>query len=134
MDRRDKKTGWVWVVWIALLFVIGLAISDAVLAPTPAPHQPSFIDTILARRAAVAAIRIAIVFAAGFLVLLVIALARQRRWLTRVGPVEVSEEVVDLRKEIQRFEKKLKAADEAIEALESTAAYSQQLVDKGRDL
>jgi outer membrane murein-binding lipoprotein Lpp len=134
IDRRDKKTARVWVVGIALLFIIGLAISDAVLALTPAPRQPSFIDTILASKAAVAAIRIAIVFAAGFLVLSVIALAGQRRWLTRVGPVEVSNEVVDLREQIQRLEKKLEAADEAIEALDSTVAYTQQLVDRGRGI
>jgi hypothetical protein len=71
--------------WIVLTLVISLAIVDAALAPTPAPQHPDFIDALFASRAVVAAIRIAIVFAAGFLVLSVIALVAQRRWLTQVN-------------------------------------------------
>jgi hypothetical protein len=119
--------------WIALIFVLALSTSDAVLAPAPTPAQPDFIDTVLASRAAVAAIRISIVFAALFVALSVVALIAQRRWLTRLGPVEVSEELSGLDAENQRLKGKLAAAELTVEHLESHVAYSQQLVDKGDD-
>jgi hypothetical protein len=116
--------------WIVLTLVISLAIVDATLAPTPAPQRPDFVDALFASRAVVAAIRIAIVFAAGFLVLSVIALVAQRRWLTRVGPVEVSGRVSDLRVENQRLEEEVGLAHQAVEDLERKVAYSQQVIDR----
>ncbi|HEX6153508.1 MAG TPA: hypothetical protein VFZ19_08310 [Solirubrobacterales bacterium] len=117
-------------IFTALILVISLAIADAVLAPAPAPEQPDFIDAVFASRAVVAAIRIAIVFAALFVALSVTALIAQRRWLTRLGPVEVSEEVSNFRAEIQRLEEDLGVAHEVIEALEGQDAHTQQLVDR----
>jgi hypothetical protein len=128
----DKK-GKSWyhgVAWLGLVLVVSLAIADSALAPTLAPSQPDFVDTVLASRAAVASIRIAIVFVALFVALSVTALIAQRRWLTRLGPVEVSEEVSNFRTEIQRLEEDLGVAHEVIEALEGQDAYTQQLVDR----
>ena len=121
----------VLVTWITLILVLAVAISDAVLAPAPGPEQPGFIDTVLASRAVVAAIRISIVFAALFVALSVVALIVQRRWLARVGPVEVSEELPVLIAENNSLKRKLAAERQIIENLESRVAYSQQLVDKG---
>jgi hypothetical protein len=130
LPNRARASWRSHIAWIALTLVISLAIADAALAPTPAPRQPDFIDTLFASRAVVAAIRISIVFATLFVALSVIALITQRRWLTRVGPVEVSGEVSGWRAEIQRLEQKLATADQIIENLENQAAYSQQLVDR----
>jgi hypothetical protein len=106
-----------------------LAVGDAVLAPAPTPSQPDFIDTVFASRAVVAAIRIAIVFAALFLVLSVAALIVRRQWLTRVGPVEVEKvEVLDAKSE--DFGERLRRADQAIKALEEKVAYARQLIDR----
>ena len=105
--------------------------ADAVLSPAPAPTHPDFIDTVLASRAVVAAIRIALIFAALFVALSVMALIVQRRWLTRVGPVEVSEELPVLLAENKSLKKKLAAEEQVIDNLKSQVAYSQQLVDKG---
>ena len=74
---------------IAGIYILG----DAVLAPAPAPEHPGYVDAVLASRVVMAAIRLAIVFAGGFVVLSVIGLVDQRRWLTKVGPVQVSEDV-----------------------------------------
>jgi hypothetical protein len=104
-------------IYIALIHVVALAVVDAVLAPAPAPKQPDFIDAIFASRAVIAAIRIAVVFAALFLVLSVTALIAQRRWLTRVGPVEVSGEVSNLDAEILDLEQQVEEANRVIEAL-----------------
>lgn len=79
------------VLAAAGIYVLG----DAVLTPTPVPEHPGFVDAVLASRAVMAAIRLAIVFAGAFLVLSVIALVAQRRWLVRVGPVQVSETNAD---------------------------------------
>jgi hypothetical protein len=118
-----------WVGWLASLLVVAPAVGDAVLAPAPAPRQPDFIDTVLASRAVVVSIRIAIIFAALFLVLSVSALISRRQWLSRVGPVEV-EEVGDLQAENGGLEEWLADANDAIEVLEKTVAYTQQLIDQ----
>jgi hypothetical protein len=84
-----------WEARLALLIVAlagSYAIGDAVVAPAPAPAEPGFIDTVLGSRAVVAAIRIAIVFTAAS----VVALMKRGRWLSRIGPVHVSDEVVEL--------------------------------------
>lgn len=107
-----------------------MAMADAVLSPAPAPAQLDFIDTVLASRAVVVAIRIALVFAALFVVLSVIALIAQRRWLRRLGPVEVSKEISNLDAENQRLENELKASNQVIEDLKGEVADSHQVVDK----
>ena len=104
--------------FIALTLIISLAMADAVLAPAPAPPQPDFIDTVLASKAVVAAIRIALVFAAAFVVFSVTAMAAQRRWLVRVGPLEVSGEVSDLDGENHLLEKEIEEAKRVIGDLE----------------
>ena len=116
--------------WIALILVVSLAIADAVLSPAPMSKQSNFIDTFLASKAVVAAIRIAIIFAALFVVLSVLALIVRRQWLTRVGPVEVSDRVFGLSAENQRLEERLADANQTIENLERSAASSQRLIDR----
>jgi hypothetical protein len=105
-------------IFIVLTLVLVLAVGDAVFAPTPTSREPDFIDTILASKAVVAAIRIALVFAAAFVVLSVAAMAAQRRWLVRVGPVEVSGEVSDLDAGSHFLEKEIEEANRVIEDLE----------------
>ncbi|HVD37627.1 MAG TPA: hypothetical protein VNC15_02210 [Solirubrobacterales bacterium] len=114
-----------------LLFAVAAA--DAVLAPTPASKEPGFIDAILASRAVIASVRIAIVFAAAFVVLSVVALISRRQWLTRVGPVEISGKVSDLAAEKRRLEKDLHVAEETISKLEAAAADTQQVIDRRED-
>jgi hypothetical protein len=53
---------------LALLMAVAVAYAaaDAITASRPAPADPSFFDTIIASDAVVAAIRIAVVAAAGY--------------------------------------------------------------------
>lgn len=84
---------------ILLLAAAGIyAMGDAVLAPAPTPEHPGFVDAVLASRSALAAIRLSVIFAGAFVVVSVVALISQRRWLTRVGPVQVSETKTDDRR------------------------------------
>lgn len=72
------------------------AIVDAVVSDTLPPESPGFIDSVLNSDAVVAAIRLALIFAAVYVVASVVALISRRQWLARVGPVHVSEQVSDL--------------------------------------
>jgi ABC-type multidrug transport system fused ATPase/permease subunit len=116
---------------LLILFVAAVyAIGDAVFAPTPAPEQPGFIDTVLGSRAVVAAIRLAIIFAGIFIVVSVVALIARRQWLTRVGPVQVSEQVSDIDAENQRLKESLENARETIDNLKQDLAESNSLLDQ----
>jgi hypothetical protein len=111
---------------ILLLAAAGIyAIGDAVLAPTPAPEHPGFVDAVLASRAVIAAIRLAIIFAAAFVVGSVVALAGQERWLTRVGPVEAS----DLDAVNQRRGERLEQTLETIDKLRQQLAADDELLN-----
>jgi hypothetical protein len=111
---------------ILLLAAAGVyAIGDAVLAPTPAPEHPGFVDAVLASRAVTASLRLGIIFAGAYVVGSVVALAGQERWLTRVGPVEVSDldavnqrrggEIAEARETIAKLRQQLAADGEAAE-------------------
>ena len=110
---------------ILLLAAAGIyAMGDAVLAPTPTPEHPGFVDAVLASRSVLAAIRLSVIFAGAFVVVSVVALISQRRWLTRVGPVQVSEtktddqrireEVVDISDAWDRLRQQLSGVDETL--------------------
>jgi hypothetical protein len=121
---------------IALIVLGCLAAGDAVLAPAPQPSEPGFVDTILASRAALAAIRITLVFAGAFVVVSVVALIANRQWLIRIGPVEVSERLSDVDLEDRRLEESLDAADKTIQDLKgkvdrASSALDQELAEKG---
>jgi len=66
---------------ILLLAAAGIyAIGDAVLAPTPTPENPGFVDAVLASRPVIVTIRLAIIFAGVFVVASVVASIAQGRW------------------------------------------------------
>lgn len=105
------------------------ALGDAVLSDTPVSKTPSFVDTVLASRAVVAAIRLAIIFAAAFIVISVVALVVRRQWLTRIGPVQVSEQVSDLVAENAALRNMLESAGETIEDLQDELTATTSLLD-----
>jgi hypothetical protein len=114
--------------WIVVSLVFTIAVADAVLAPVPASKEPGFIDAVLASRAVIAALRIAIVASALFVVLSVVALTRRGQWLTRLGPVEVEE--LTVRAENDGLERRLEDTDQAVARLEASVAYTQQLINR----
>jgi hypothetical protein len=116
--------------WVVLLLTASLGIADATLAPTPTPTRPDFVDTILASRAVVVAIRVAVVFAAIFVALSVVALIARRQWLTRVGPVEVSDRMSELAAEKRRLGERMDIADRAIEGLQESVAHTHRLINQ----
>lgn len=105
-------------------------VGDAIFAPTPTTQKPGFIDTLLGSHAVVAAIRLAIIFAAVFVAASVVALIARRQWLIRIGPVEVSERVSDFDAENQRLEESIENAEQTIDSLRYELAISNALLDR----
>lgn len=132
LERIVHAVG-VFLVGLALilLFVGGLyAMGDAVLSDTPVSKSPGFVDTVLASRAVVAAIRIAIIFAAAYIVISAVWLIANRRFLVKVGPVQVSEQVSDIDAENQRLKESLENARETIDNLKQDLADTNYLLDQ----
>ena len=96
-ERRSLKesAGALLVAPVLLILAVAAvyAVGDAVFSAAPTPRNPGSVDSILTSGAVVAAIRIAIIAAAGYVVVSIVALVNRRQWLARVGPVEVSEQV-----------------------------------------
>lgn len=131
-ESWGERLGALLVLPTLLVLCLGgiYAIGDAVLAPTPVAESPGFIDTVLASRAVVAAIRLALIFAGAYVVISVVALIVRRQWLTRVGPVEVSEQVSDIDAENKRLLESLENARETIDNLKQDLAASNRLLDQ----
>jgi hypothetical protein len=89
---------------LALCLAAIYATGDAILAPAPISTSPGFLETILASRAVVSAVRIAVIAAAAFVVVSIVALISRRQWPTRIGPVHLSEDVSSLKAENQRLQ------------------------------
>lgn len=115
---------------VLLILVAGgvYAVADAVLSDTPVPEEPVFMDTVLASRAVVAAIRIAIIAAAVFVVLSVAQLVRRGRYLTRIGPIEASEDVSNLVWENTQLRAALEDAGSELANLEEELADTNDLL------
>jgi hypothetical protein len=115
---------------IPLIAAATAAAVDAVLTAPPSSTDPGFIDVILASRGVIASIRVAIVFAAAYVVASTVWLVHERRFLVRLGPVEVSEEAPTLdadnkllRERVQRYEKTM--AELQFELADKRVAVSQ---------
>lgn len=129
-ERRTEKASGLLVLPTLVVLLAGgaYAIADAVLAPTPAAQNPGFIDVVLASRAVVAAIRLAIIFAAAFVVVSVVALIARGQWLTRVGPVQVSEQVSDIDAENRRLTKSLDSTREVVDNLRQDLVETNRMI------
>jgi len=115
-----------FVLFAAAIFAIG----DAVLAPAPTSDHPGFVDTVLGSRAVVAAIRLAVIFAGVYVVVSVVALIGRGQWLTKVGPVEVSDRVSDIGSENRRLERLLEKSDETVDSVRHAAGEVDNLLDQ----
>jgi hypothetical protein len=112
---------------IAILVAIAIyAVGDATLSPAPISRSPGFVETILASRAVVAAVRIAVIFAAAFIVVSVVALTAKRRWPTRIGPVHIREDVSGQEADNGQLREKLEIAEETINDLERLVASTEK--------
>jgi hypothetical protein len=114
MARRSLK----WLGLTVLIVAATYAVADAIFAPAPLSRSPGFVETVLASRAVVAAVRIAVIVAAAFLVVSVVALISKRQWPTRIGPVHLREEMSGQEAENGQLRRALEIAETTIDDLE----------------
>ncbi len=135
IERLGGVLGGLFVVpALVILFAAGLyAVGDAVLTGAPSSKNPGFVDGVLASGAVLAAVRLAIIAAAAYVVTSVAALMGRRQWLTRVGPVEVSARVLDLKAENTTLEEMLAGAEARIEDLDERLATTEDALDTAFD-
>lgn len=72
------------------------------------------------------AVRLAVVFSGGYVILSVVALIARGQWLTKIGPVEVSEQVVTVDRASRKLEEELSAAQATIDMLRQQLAGAGQ--------
>jgi hypothetical protein len=98
--RLSRSTSRLLVAAMLPLFLIaGLyATGDTLLGRAPSSQESDFLDSLIASSMVLAALRVAMIAAAGYVVISVVALVGRRQWLTRVGSVEVSAQVCALGK------------------------------------
>ena len=115
--RRLKSLG------ISVLAAVAIyAVGDASLSPAPISNSPGFVETVLASRAVVAAVRIAVMFAAAFVVISVVALITKRQWPIKIGPVHLREDVSGQEIENGQLKSSLSIANTTIEDLKRDLA------------
>lgn len=107
----------------------GWAVGDAVLSGSPTSRSPSFVDSLLASSAVLAAARLAIIAAAAYVVASVAALVTRRQWPTRVGPVEVSAETSHLAAENTALREMLVGAEDRLEAMDERLSVTEEALD-----
>jgi hypothetical protein len=128
-----EKTGQVlgFIVVIGLLVAAGFLGVSLFLGPkiNPGPH-PSWLATLFSSRGVVGAVRIAIIFAAAYLVVSVCALIAGQQWLTRVGPLEVASSVKGLAAERDKLASDLAEARDTIDQLEDRLTETTRLYEE----
>jgi hypothetical protein len=65
-----------------------------------------------------------------FVVVSVVALIARRQWLTRVGPVQVSERVSDVEAENRRLERLLEKADETVGGMRQATGEGNNMLER----
>jgi hypothetical protein len=117
-----------------LLALIGAAVLISIALYSgpkiPLGTSPSFIDSIFASRTLVGSARIMLLFGAGYVVLSIVVLIGRQQWLTKFGPIEVSESVAGIAHERDALAEQLEEARQTIDALEdrlieTNAAYEE---------
>ncbi len=74
------------VVLAALVYVAVLAVIQIYPHQLPTTKNPSFVDSIFDSRIVILVVRVALMFAAGYIVISVVGLIVGRRWLSKLGP------------------------------------------------
>jgi hypothetical protein len=119
-----------WQTAIGVLVLAGLA-AAAVLAVIqiypqnlPVTKNPSFVDNIFDSRVVILVLRVALMFAAGYVVISVVGLIVSRRWLAELGPFKASEPIARLERGAEALEKDLGDALGTVQDLEQRLVES----------
>ena len=134
MDEGDEQTenepnlpAKIAAVVVLLALVVGAVFVVIGIVPHKVhePKNPSFVDNIFASSVVLVFVRIALLFAAGYVVISVVGLILGRRWIAEMGPFKASEPIARLERGAEALQQDLADALETVEGLES------QLVENG---
>ncbi len=128
----------IWQIGVVVVVLAALA-SAAVLAVIQIyPHQlpttknPSFVDNIFDSRVVILIVRVALIFAAGYIVISVVGLIVGRRWLSQLGPFKASDPIARLDESAEALESDLREAVDTIQELEQRLVESDESLAKAQ--
>jgi uncharacterized coiled-coil protein SlyX len=120
------------VVLAALIAAATLAVVQIYPHQLPSTKNPSFVDNIFDSRVVILVVRVALMFAAGYVVISVVGLIVGRRWLAELGPFKASEPIARLDRSTEALETDLADALETVEALEERLVESDDALGRAR--
>jgi len=128
-------------VVVGVAAVIALLAKGLYPADLPSSPSPDFVDTIFNNRCVLWAARLLLVSAAGvlafggsFIVLSIGMRMKNREWLRRAGPFEISEgSIGEAKQEIDFWERTALASDEKTIGLEKRLRQSEELIEDLKD-
>ena len=126
------QIGLVLVVLASLIAAAALAVIQIYPHQLPATKNPSFVDNIFDSRVVILVVRVALMFAAGYIVISVVGLIIGRRWLAELGPFRASEPIARLDRGTEALERDLADALETVEGLEERLVESDHALARAR--
>lgn len=123
-DKPGKGTTLVGAFVLLVLSALGAGLFYGVSrGPKIVPgRNAGWLETVFASRGTVGVVRLAIIFACGYLVISVCALIFKGQWLSRVGPIEIAQSVKRVDKDSDQLATELATAKATIDTLEDEAA------------
>jgi hypothetical protein len=116
------------VVLAALIAAATLAVVQIYPHQLPSTKNPSFVDNIFDSRVVILVVRVALMFAAGYIVISVVGLIVGRRWLAELGPFKASEPIAQLDRSTKTLETDLANALEMVDGLEERLLESDDAI------
>jgi len=120
------------VVLAALVAAAVLAVIQIYPHKLPTTANPSFVDNIFDSRVVILVVRVALIFAAGYIVISVVGLIVGRRWLSQLGPFKASDPIARLDKSAEALESDLQEAVDTIQDLEKRLVESDEALAKAQ--
>ncbi len=137
LPAEEQKTP-AWQTTIGVVMVAALAAAAVLAVIQIYPHKlqttanPSFIDNIFDSRIVILGVRVALIFAAGYIVISVVGLIIARRWLAQLGPFKASDPIARLDNNAQLLESDLQEAVDTIQDLEQRLVESDESLSKAQ--
>ncbi|MGA2165183.1 MAG: hypothetical protein ABSH36_12030 [Solirubrobacteraceae bacterium] len=134
--EEQKPPAWQTAIGVVVLAALAVAAVLAVIQiyphKLPTTTNPSFVDNIFDSRIVILGVRVALIFAAGYIVISVVGLIVGRRWLSQLGPFKASDPIARLDNNAQSLESDLQDAADTIQDLEQRLVESDESLTKAQ--
>jgi hypothetical protein len=117
---------------VVLLVLAGLVVVEIFPHHVSNAKDPSFVDNIFANQFVLMFVRVALIAAAIYVVVSVIALMGGRRWLSELGPFKVSDPIARLDSSARLLQNELQEAVDTIQELEGRLVESDETLAKAQ--